>query len=95
MVWYGGEPLLAFDIIKDLMEEVYRNFDKEYVSSGIVSNGYLLSERTVLEMKDYNINNIQITIDGPPEIHNKRRKLPTGEDTFFVILNNLKKDDQA
>lgn len=91
IMWYGGEPLLAFDIIKNLMEEVYRNFDKEYVSSGIVSNGYLLSERTVLEMKDYNINNIQITIDGPPEIHNKRRKLPTGEDTFFVILNNLKK----
>ena len=30
ITWYGGEPLMAFDIIKELMEEVYQNFDKKY-----------------------------------------------------------------
>ena len=91
ITWYGGEPLMAFDIIKELMEEVYQNFDKKYVSSGAVSNGYLLTENIVSDLKSLNINRIQITIDGPPEIHNTRRCLPSGDDTFYVILNNLKK----
>ncbi len=91
ITWYGGEPLLAFDIIKELMEEVYKNFDREFVSASAVSNGYLLSETIAFEMKTLNINRIQITIDGPPDIHNARRQLPSGKDTFFVILNNLKK----
>lgn len=91
ITWYGGEPLMAFDIIKELMEEVYQNFDKKYVSSGAVSNGYLLTENIVSDLKSLNINCIQITIDGPPEIHNTRRCLPSGDDTFYVILNNLKK----
>lgn len=91
IVWYGGEPLLKFDIIKELMEEVYRNFDRENVSAFAITNGYLLSENIAVEMKSLNIRGIQVTIDGPPEIHNERRRLPSGEDTFFVILNNLKK----
>lgn len=91
ITWYGGEPLVAFNIIKELMEEVYKNFERGCVSTGAVTNGYLLNEETVLDMKELNINRIQVTIDGPPEIHNQRRKLPSGEDTFFVILNNLRK----
>ena len=91
ITWYGGEPFLAFDIVKELMEEVYKNFERKYVSSSAVSNGYLLSEEIALEMKNLNISHLQVTIDGPPEIHNTRRRLPSGNDTFFVILNNLKK----
>ncbi|MCI9110262.1 MAG: radical SAM protein [Bacilli bacterium] len=90
IVWYGGEPLLAFDIIKELMEEVYKNFERKNVSASAITNGYLLSKDIALEMKKLNINDIQVTIDGPPEIHNERRRLPSGADTFFVILNNLK-----
>lgn len=91
ITWYGGEPLLAFPIIEELMETVYENFERKYVSSHAVTNGYLLTEEVVQKMKNLNISSIQITIDGPPEIHNKRRRLPNGEDTFFVILNNLKR----
>lgn len=90
ITWYGGEPLLALSTIKELMESVYDNFDKNHVYSNIVSNGYLLTEDTANELKKYNISDIQITIDGPPEIHNKRRILPSKEDTFFTIFDNMK-----
>lgn len=90
ITWYGGEPLLALSTITELMESVYDNFDKDYVYSNIVSNGYLLTEDTANELKKYNISDIQITIDGPPEIHNKRRMLPSKEDTFFAIFDNMK-----
>lgn len=91
ITWYGGEPLVAFDIIKELTEEAYNIFGKDCVMADAVTNGYLLDEDTVLDMQKLNINRIQVTIDGPPEIHNQRRRLPSGEDTFFVILGNLQK----
>lgn len=91
ITWYGGEPLLAVPIIEELMKSVYNNFSCENVSANVITNGYLLTEDVVRKMKEFNISNIQITIDGPPEIHNKRRCLPSGEDTFFVILTNMRK----
>lgn len=91
ITWYGGEPLMAFSIIEELMKTVYKHFDRKCVNSHVITNGYLLTEDIVKKMEELNISGAQITIDGPPEIHNKRRKLPTEEDTFFVILENIKK----
>ena len=91
ITWYGGEPLLAMDIIEEVMSELYQHYDREHVTVSAVTNGYLLTEDVVEKLKKWDIKGLQITIDGPPEIHNKRRRLPSGEDTFFVILNNMKK----
>lgn len=88
IAWYGGEPLLAFDIIKDISKTAIEEFGEEY-EADMVTNGYLLSKRIIEQLKELRIHSIQVTIDGPPDIHNKSRKLPNGGDTFFVILNNL------
>lgn len=90
VAWYGGEPLLAFDIVKELSEEAIKLFGDNYMAS-IVTNGYLLSESIINQLENLHIRQMQITLDGPPEIHNLRRKLPNGNDTFFVILNNIKR----
>lgn len=90
ITWYGGEPLLAFEIIKELSLEAMAIFGEENYGANIVTNGYLLDGKVSNWIEKLKINNIQITLDGPPEIHNKRRKLPNGEDTFFVILENIR-----
>lgn len=90
IAWYGGEPLLGFDIIRELSKEAIEFFGDKYTAS-IVTNGYLLSDDIIKELEELHIMQIQITLDGPPEIHNTRRRLPSGEDTFFVILNNIKR----
>ncbi len=90
VAWYGGEPLLGFDIIQELSKEAINLFGEKYIAS-IVTNGYLLSSDIISQLEKLCIKQMQITLDGPPEIHNKRRKLPNGGDTFFVILNNIKK----
>lgn len=86
--WYGGEPLLAMDIIEDISKYAINLFNENYYSS-MVTNGYNLTLENAKKMKELRINDIQITIDGPPDIHNKMRKLPNGKDTFFTILNNI------
>lgn len=85
--WYGGEPLLHIDIINLITEHI---FTKGYrYSATMVTNGYLLSKETALQLKKWNINFVQVTLDGPPDIHNKRRYLIDGSPTFSTIIKNI------
>ena len=93
ITWYGGEPLLSFDLIKDFSKKVI-NLCQEYniaYSAVIVTNGYLLTEKISKEFKELNIVGVQITLDGPEDIHDTRRPLQGGQGTFTKIIENLKK----
>ena len=96
--WYGGEPLLAKNIIWELSNKFItytERFGANY-SAQIITNGYLLDDETIKNFLKYKITNAQITIDGPSDIHNKRRKLKnSSKPTFDVILNNTKKALEA
>jgi len=85
--WYGGEPLLALDSIINISEKVLEK-DISY-SSSIVTNGYLLNREEAEILKKYHVMHAQITLDGPPKIHDARRKLLNGEGSFNTILNNI------
>jgi uncharacterized protein len=94
ITWYGGEPLLAKNIIFELSSRIIDicNQNAAGYSAFIVTNGYLLTEETINKLKAAKVTGAQVTIDGPPEIHNRRRRLK-GSDagTFDVILNNVKR----
>lgn len=94
VTWYGGEPLLAIDVIENLSKEFIEICKDNNITygAGIITNGYLLT-RDVLELLNkYNITFIQVTIDGMPEVHNKRRPLANGEGTFETIMKNLEEN---
>ncbi|HEC31157.1 MAG TPA: SPASM domain-containing protein [Deltaproteobacteria bacterium] len=59
-------------------------------NAAIFTNGYLFDREMALKMKRYHVRMAQISLDGPPEIHNKRRPLKTGGGTFDRILQNIK-----
>jgi len=98
ITWYGGEPLIAKDILFDMSQKminICRENETNY-SAYIVTNGYLINDEIICKFKEAKINSMQITIDGPPYIHNKRRKLKgSDEGTFDVILSNVKKLSEA
>ncbi len=92
--WYGGEPLLAKNVIWNLSEQFLKSCETTgtYYSAAIVTNGYLIDDETVNNFLKYKINKVQITIDGPPDIHNNRRKLKnSSKPTFDITLKNVKK----
>jgi uncharacterized protein len=92
--WFGGEPLLAFDIIYDFSQKAIDICKKNSVKyfSALVTNGYLFTDDIIDKLKDCNISKVQITLDGPPDIHNKRRFLKNSkEPTFDRILENADK----
>lgn len=90
-MWYGGEPLLGKDVIKNLSKlliDVCEKHSAKY-SSSIITNGYLLDEQTVRILEESRVVKAQITIDGPREIHNKTRILKSGGGSFDRITENI------
>ncbi len=89
--WFGGEPLLAFDVIaklSELLKKLCAKHGKPYLS-GMTTNGYLLSVDKMKILLKGNVYFYQITIDGTKEKHNEYRKLKNGKGTFDTIWNNL------
>ncbi len=89
--WYGGEPLLYFDKIANLSEEMIKICNEQRISynASLITNGYLL-DNYIPYLERYKIHKIQVTLDGPPEIHDKRRKTLQGNGTYHRILENIK-----
>jgi uncharacterized protein len=91
VTWYGGEPLLELPLILKLsrkLKKICEENNCDY-NAFLTTNGYLLNNKTLQLLKNSNIKGIQITIDGPPDIHNKHRPLKNGGETFNTIFNNF------
>jgi uncharacterized protein len=90
--WYGGEPLLALDVIEYIsgrLIKLTQDIDVSY-SATMVTNGTLLNENTVRTISKLHINNIQITMDGPPIIHDANRPFVGGKPTFKAVIKGIK-----
>ncbi|MGQ9847575.1 MAG: radical SAM protein [Bacteroidales bacterium] len=88
---YGGEPLLKLDVIERLTQrfiEICSNNNVEYKAS-LVTNGFLLNEEKINTLMRCKILNCQITLDGPPAVHDFRRCLKDGGGTFDTIMQNI------
>lgn len=89
--WFGGEPLISLDVIEELSES-FLSIAKEnniHYSCDLVTNGYLLSKEVFQQLLSWNINQFMITIDGIGEVHDERRHLTGGGNTFDRIIENL------
>lgn len=87
VTWFGGEPLLAFDRIVSMTKKM-QNLGLNY-KAGMITNGYLLTEKVISKLESLAISSIQITIDGMADLHNTRRCLKSGKPTFDKILQNI------
>ena len=90
--WFGGEPMLCWDVIKELSRKLIQFAAENDVTytAGMISNGTIVNADIVREMREAKITDIQITIDGERETHDSRRMFRNDRGTFDVIVNNLK-----
>lgn len=87
--WHGGEPLMAFETIKQIYKKIEKKSKLQIGRSSMVSNGYLLSESVCKFFYEKKLDYLQITIDGSKDIHNKTRKLKNGQSSFERIIENI------
>jgi uncharacterized protein len=85
---FGGEPFLP--IARPAVERILALAREKGYSVEAISNGYSLdkSRDLIAEYKSV-FDHFQITLDGPQEIHDRRRKLLGGGKTFARILSNI------
>lgn len=88
--FYGGEPLLEFDLIKKTVEYAENLLSGKDVEFTITTNGSLLTDQ-VVEFLSMHRFKTMVSLDGPKEIHDRSRKFAVnGKGTFDVIEKNLK-----
>lgn len=89
--FYGGEPLIKFNIIQNLSERFIKFCNENSIkySAEIVTNGYFLNLEKARELVKYKINQCQITLDGDRDSHDSRRHLLSKKGTFDRIISNI------
>lgn len=90
--WFGGEPLYGFEAIEDLAPFFWQVAQEQALAfnSHMTTNGYLLTPEIAGQLLAWQVNQFQITLDGPPTCHDHSRPARDGEKTFDTILSNLR-----
>lgn len=90
--WFGGEPLLARDIIEDLSDhasQVLADHPGCHFQADMTTNAYLLTRPVFAALCRNRVGLYQISFDGPRELHDQKRALASGGGTFDRIWENL------
>lgn len=84
----GGEPLLRKDILLKLVKKLSDN----EINSSVVTNGILLTKDVARELKEAGIGNVQISLDGKKESHERLRGKSGTFESAIEALKNLKEN---
>ncbi len=88
--FFGGEPLMNWDVVKQLVEYGRRQeklHDKN-IRFTLTTNGVLLNDE-VIDFCNKEMHNVVLSLDGRPEVHNRFRKDYNGVGSYEKILPNF------
>lgn len=86
--FYGGEPLLAFGLIKDVVDYAEKIFKGKKISYNMTSNGTLLDEEKIEFLIEHDFS-LMISLDGPKEINDLNRVYPDGSGTYDSVMKKI------
>ena len=90
--FFGGEPLMNFDLVKDLVD-YGRNLEKKHNKNfrfTITTNGILLDDEKIDYINE-NMSNVVLSLDGRKEVNDNMRKTISGDGSYDIILPKFKK----
>jgi len=85
---FGGEPLLSGENNRRFLEDFVMQCRANGLDLAVVTNGYYLESYIGL-LSGVKIREIQVTLDGPESVHDKRRPLKGGQGTFSSIVRGI------
>ena len=87
--FYGGEPLLEFELIRRCVEYANERCEGKRIQYNITTNATLLKGEVAKFLVEHDFD-VSISLDGSKEEHNASRKFKNGEGSFDVVIQNLK-----
>jgi uncharacterized protein len=90
--FFGGEPLLCFDLMKKITSYIREKERKEKkpIRFNMTTNGTILAQSTLDFLKEENVH-LCISLDGSQYVQNLNRYYQDGHGSFAVVVNNLQK----
>lgn len=91
IAFYGGEPLLEFPLIQDVVKYAEKRIYGKKLRFAITTNASLLTPNIAQFFIEHNFLTT-ISLDGASEAHDRSRRFANnGKGSFAAISNNLKK----
>ncbi len=90
--FFGGEPLMNFQVVKDLVaygRSLEEKYDKNFRFT-LTTNGVLLDD-DIMEFANREMGNVVLSIDGRPEVHNRMRPFRKGAGSYELIVPKFQK----
>lgn len=93
---FGGEPLMAFDTIKEIVDyaRVQEKIHNKNIRFTMTTNSTLLNDE-IIDYLDKNMGNIILSIDGRKEVNDNVRIRYDGTGSYDTILPKIKKMVEA
>ena len=91
MTFFGGEPLLNFDLIKEVVsygEKIGRETEKKFAFT-ISTNGSLLDEEKIAFIKEHKIH-VNMGFDGMKSVQDMQRPFKNGKGSYDVMVPKIK-----
>lgn len=92
--WFGGEPLLAKNVIWEISEAIQEavtgSLHETAYRGGITTNGWGLDVGTAETLVKHGIRRAQVSLDGPREFHDSTRRKINGSGSYDRLHANLK-----
>ncbi len=85
VTFFGGEPLLNFPLIKEVVKRVKR---ANPAMCTIITNGTLMNKEMAAWIKAHNVS-VAVSIDGPEEVHDAGRVYPDGKGTHKKVMETV------
>ncbi len=85
---FGGEPLLPNAAAQHLVERMVEETARRGLDLAVVTNGYALAQYVPLLARG-RIREIQVTLDGTERVHDQRRHLKGGGETFRRVVAGI------
>ena len=89
--FFGGEPLLRKDLIKDTINYIKSLNEELKFYYGITTNGTLIDDEFINLVKKNNFTHVAYSFDGGKETQNLNRVFANDEGTFNIVEANVKK----
>ncbi len=89
--FYGGEPLLEFDLMKSVIKYAELKSEGKNIHFTFTTNATLLDNEKLEFLEKYDVA-VVISLDGPKEVHDKNRKFAYNScGTFDIVIDKLDK----
>ena len=90
--FFGGEPLMNFEVVKQLvaygrsLEEAHQ----KHFRFTLTTNGVLLNDE-IMDFANREMDNVVLSIDGRPEVHDMMRPFRGGQPSYSLIVPKFQK----